>query len=251
MQLNFDGKTIDQVAIERIQTFEPPEGYWLAFSGGKDSVVLLDLTKRSGVKFEPHYNVTGIDPPELVKFIRVYHPEVIRDMPEKSIWKHIEHKGLPTRVSRWCCEVLKERGGQGRFVLTGIRAEESSKRRNRPMVQNCVRGKGKRFLHPIIDWKVTDIWQYIREFSIPYCELYDKGYKRLGCIGCPMSTHRKQELEAYPKIRDAWYRAMCRNWENKNTSAFKTPDDFWNWWLGNQSVAQAKEQDEAIDSMFV
>jgi len=44
---------------------------------------------------------------------------------------------------------------------------------------------------------------------------------------------------------------MCRNWENKNTSAFKTPDDFWNWWLGNQSVAQAKEQDEAIDSMFV
>ncbi|HET6456314.1 MAG TPA: phosphoadenosine phosphosulfate reductase, partial [Armatimonadota bacterium] len=72
--LLFDKSLVD-VAVERIRTFEPPEGYWLAFSGGKDSVVLKALADISGVKYEPHYSVTGIDPPELVRFIRDIHPD--------------------------------------------------------------------------------------------------------------------------------------------------------------------------------
>ena len=61
----FTGKAKDEISIQRLKDFEPKEGYYVAFSGGKDSVVLLDIVKRSGVKFDAHYNITGIDPPEL------------------------------------------------------------------------------------------------------------------------------------------------------------------------------------------
>ena len=86
-QLTLEGKTMEQVAIERLQFHEPKEGYWLAFSGGKDSQVIYDLAVRAGVRFDAHYNVTGIDPPELVRHIREHYPTVQRDMPEKSIWQ--------------------------------------------------------------------------------------------------------------------------------------------------------------------
>ena len=71
-QLNLNGKTKEELAIEFLQEHEPPEGYFLAFSGGKDSVVLYDSALRSGVKFEAYYSATGIDPPQLIKFIRYF-----------------------------------------------------------------------------------------------------------------------------------------------------------------------------------
>ena len=73
-QLNMFGQTSleDKVkrAIDRLRTFEPPEGYYLAFSGGKDSQCIYHLAKEAGVKFDAHYNLTTVDPPELVYFIR-------------------------------------------------------------------------------------------------------------------------------------------------------------------------------------
>ena len=90
-----------KVAIDRIKTFEPAEGYYVAFSGGKDSVVILDLVKRAGVKFDAHYNITGIDPPELYYFIRDQHPEVERHRPEMTMWSLIVKKMMPpTRLIR-------------------------------------------------------------------------------------------------------------------------------------------------------
>src|SRR5574343_1435258 len=83
------------IAIDRIRAFEPPEGYYVAFSGGKDSVVILDLVKRAGVKFDAHYNITGIDPPELFYFIRDNFPEVERHQPPITIWKLIVKKMMP------------------------------------------------------------------------------------------------------------------------------------------------------------
>lgn len=75
-----------KVAIARLREFEPPEGYYLAFSGGKDSVVIYDLAVKAGVRFDAHYNLTTVDPPELVKFIKQQYPEVERHRPKENMW---------------------------------------------------------------------------------------------------------------------------------------------------------------------
>ena len=102
-----------QIAINRLKLHEPPEGYYVAFSGGKDSCVILDLVKRAGVKYDAHYNLTTVDPPELVQFIRREYPEAWehRNKPEKSMWDLIVQKRMPpTRLVRYCCQYLKEGG---------------------------------------------------------------------------------------------------------------------------------------------
>jgi phosphoadenosine phosphosulfate reductase len=163
-----------QIAIDRIKCFEPPEGYYVAFSGGKDSVVILDLVKRSGVKYDAHYNITGIDPPELYYFIRDQHPEVQRHRPEMTMWALIVKKMMPpTRLVRYCCEYLKERGGKGRVVVTGIRWAESNRRSKRKMNEACFRDARTHYLNPIIDWSDEDVWMYIRGNNVKYCSLYD------------------------------------------------------------------------------
>lgn len=122
-QLNMHGLDKVQTAIRRLQTFEPPDGgYYLAFSGGKDSVVIKTLADMAGVRYDTHYNVTGIDPPELVYFIRQHHPDVIWEYPRDkdgevlTMWRLIQKKKMPpTRIVRYCCESLKEGGGAGQI----------------------------------------------------------------------------------------------------------------------------------------
>jgi len=105
-QLNLNQKTKKEIAVEFMREHEPPEGYFLGFSGGKDSVVLYDLALKSGVKFEAYYSDTGIDPPELVKFIRKYYPTVKFLKPNykghRSFFGMIPIKGYPTKFARWC-----------------------------------------------------------------------------------------------------------------------------------------------------
>lgn len=127
-QLNMHGLDKVQTAIKRLQTFEPLGGYYLAFSGGKDSVVVKALADMSKVKYDAHYNVTGIDPPELVRFMKKMHPDVIWEYPVYSdgtrvtMWNLIPKKKMPpTRIARYCCQFLKEDGGEGRFTVTGVR----------------------------------------------------------------------------------------------------------------------------------
>ena len=136
-QLNMHGKDKVQVAIERLQMFEPKEeGYYLAFSGGKDSVVIKVLADMAGVKYDAHYNLTSVDPPELVQFIKTF-SDVQIDIPKDkeghqiTMWNLIPKKKMPpTRLIRYCCKELKEIGGQGRMVITGVRWAESSNRKN-------------------------------------------------------------------------------------------------------------------------
>lgn len=126
-------KKVD-TAITRLQMFQPPEGYYLAFSGGKDSVVIKRLADMAGVKYDAHYNVTSVDPPELVRFIKEQHPDVSRDIPRDkdgkqiTMWNLIPRKGLPTRLQRYCCEKLKEDKANGRVSITGVRWAESTNR---------------------------------------------------------------------------------------------------------------------------
>lgn len=135
-QLNMQGKDKVQVAIDRFKTFEPPEGYYLAFSGGKDSVVIKALADMAGVKYDAHYNLTSVDPPELVQFVKSFSDVIIdrpkdKDGKQVTMWNLIPRKKMPpTRLVRYCCKELKELGGQGRLVVTGVRWAESPNRKN-------------------------------------------------------------------------------------------------------------------------
>lgn len=223
------------ITIDRIKEFEPPEGYYLAFSGGKDSTVLYDLVKKSGVNYDAHYNVSPIDPPELLKFIKGTYPEVTWEYNARGFWKIVVQKGLPTRINRWCCEILRESGGVGRKVLTGIRWDESAPRKQRKFVELCAT-KRKYTVNPLLDWTEEDIWAYIKGNNLPYCSLYDEGFKRIGCVLCPLSSKkaRAREFERYPKIVYLWRRSCDMIIESRIkrgvNSKFKTGQELWDWW---------------------
>ncbi|MFA7087501.1 MAG: hypothetical protein WC145_12610, partial [Aliarcobacter sp.] len=113
---------LSERAIARLRKHEPEDGYYLAFSGGKDSVVIYDLAVRARVKFDPHYSQTTVDPPEVQQFIKEHYPHVAWDKPRNSMFRLIPLKKMvPTRLIRYCCSELKEIGGAGRTVVTGIR----------------------------------------------------------------------------------------------------------------------------------
>ena len=246
------------IAIQRLQSFAPHEGYYVAFSGGKDSQCVYHLCKMAGVQFDAHYAVTSVDPPELVRFIKANYPDVEftrqydKDGKPITMWSLIaSHRLPPTRKVRYCCEKLKEPGGQGRIVVTGVRWAESARRKqshdvvvfqskpkgtikiaeeldadyrlnkqgnvvmnddndaNRRMVEQCYRTR-KTMVNPIVDWTDEDVWDFLNENNIPHCCLYDEGFKRLGCIGCPLggSSHMLREFERWPKYKELYLRAF-------------------------------------------
>ena len=172
-QLNFENRDKVQVAIARLKEFEPLEGYFFADSFGKDSCVVSALLQISGVKYDAHYSQSGIDPPELVRFGRQYHPDTLIEKPELSVWQGVEVHGMPRRQARWCCELIKEKHGKGRRVITGIRWQESSRRKARRMVEVCRTDKTKIFVNPIIDWTKDEVWEFIYSENILYCSLYN------------------------------------------------------------------------------
>jgi phosphoadenosine phosphosulfate reductase len=226
-----------EVAIELLRTTEPKEGFLMAFSGGKDSQVINELAKMSGVKYEAHYYITTVDPPTLVQFIKENYRDVIMDRPKLSMWQLIAKKCYPpTRMVRYCCDHLKERSAKDRVVITGVRADESPKRKHRQQVEACVR-HGQNLVNPIIWWTEEEVWRFIREHGLKYCSLYDKGWKRIGCIGCPLATqeNRIRELNEYPKIKKAYLSAFGRMLKDRESRGkfhkWDTPEQVMDWWL--------------------
>jgi len=225
-----------QNAIGILKQFEPEDGYYLAFSGGKDSICIYQLAKMAGVKFDSHYNLTTVDPPEVVRFIKTEYPDVEIHRPKESMWELIVRKGFPpTRIIRYCCAELKEGGGKNRTVVLGIRAEESAKRADRKVVEICIK-QNKRMINPIINWLDEDVWEFIHQFGFKYPSLYDEGFKRLGCIGCPLSQNAEYELERWPKYKQAYIRAferMLKTIERRNVKnvRWKNGQEVYDWWL--------------------
>jgi phosphoadenosine phosphosulfate reductase len=153
------------------------------------------------------------------------------------MWQLIVKKGVPpTRIIRYCCQELKELGGEGRFIVTGVRKSESTKRAERELLE--IKGKTKEkkivfthdndeakivmyhcmnkrspILNPIIDWTDDEVWEFLGYYGCKSNPLYGCGYKRIGCVGCPMAQGKHgqlKEFEDYPKYRELYIRTFDR-----------------------------------------
>ncbi len=239
-QLDFDGNNKTEVAIKLLQVYENKDNpYYLAFSGGKDSTVIYDLAKKSGVAFDAHYCVSPIDPPQIHTFIKEKNPEVAWEYHARGWWKMVIKKGLPMRQARWCCQVIKEAGGKGRCVIVGIRREESTARKKQKCFEEARRGS-KTLLSPILNWSKEEVWEYIRENTLSYCSLYDEGFNRLGCVLCPFSREVEKEILWFPQIVKLWKLACDHIVENRLASGkeykhqFQTGQELFDWWVSRK-----------------
>lgn len=192
------------------------------------------------------------------------------------MWNLIpKKKRPPTRLVRYCCAVLKEASTPNRICAVGVRASESTGRKGRDIF--AIRGKTNKdghffslehsrevfeeskdrdpvwdctlianmrenndiLVNPIYEWTDSDVWEYIRDTNIKYNPLYDRGYKRVGCIGCPMATYKEmnKEFAEYPKIKDAYIRTFQRmidqyDNERKAKMDWESGQDVFDWWTG-------------------
>ena len=205
-----------------------------------------------------------------------------------SMWRLIEIKRMPpTRLARYCCKVLKEASTPNRMAAVGIREDESINRRGRDaftirekrksdaeyrstghtyamfkldqyggedayeceMIKACKKNKDT-MCNPIYKFTEEDIWDYIRENNIQINPLYAKGYKRIGCIGCPLGGQKTQrkELEAFPKYKDNYIKAFERMQKKndadgiKNKNGLRTGEDWYRWWIG-EDIKQVRIDD--------
>lgn len=245
---------------------DPENGFYLAFSGGKDSQALYHIAVMGGVKFKAHMNLTSVDPPEVIRFVKQQYPDVELIKPKMSIYdmalkKHI----LPTRFFRWCCAEFKEMSGAGKVTLIGIRKAESARRNKREEISTqikgkrteetfdqwsehqekmvtCVGGKDKILVSPIIHWTEQDVWEFLNDVvKVPHCELYDEGYTRIGCICCPMSQKKQKlrEIKQYPHVKRRWIQTLQKLIDEGYVSYnFRDPEFGFYWWISEKSFKE-------------
>jgi len=246
--------TLTANAVEKLRMFANDQPYYGCFSGGKDSVVIKRLVEMAGVDCEWHYHVTTIDPPELVRFIKAEHKDVIWDRPAVPFFIRAENRyggTFPTRRVRWCCAEYKENNNAaiGQTMIMGIRAAESVRRAKRWREIQTDR-RGNRIFAPILQWLDSDVWQFIRANDVPYCSLYDEGFERLGCVGCPMAgkAGRLRAFARWPRYEYLWRRLFDRIWAKRHNAKqrdgrdwfgdryFDNANEMFEWWLSDESL---------------
>lgn len=211
-------KKIDR-AIRLLQSIPlgPDEPVEVSYSGGKDSDVILQLVKESGIKYRAIYKNTTIDPPGTAAHARAMGVEVV--MPKESFFELIAKNGYPSRWGRFCCRYLKEYNILDRDIL-GVRRAESTKRAQRyhePEVCQKIGDRRVRLYYPILDWTDEDVAEFIADRGIQCHPLYytDGVFhveRRLGCMACPLASKGKrlEQFKKHPNLVKAWVRAGSR-----------------------------------------
>lgn len=127
-------------------------------------------------------------------------------------------------------------------MLTGIRWVESARRSHRHLTEACLRGGRRSFVNPIIDWSNEDVWAFIRREALPYCSLYDEGFKRLGCMLCPQDSYAnaQRDIARWPWIERQWRQIfeevlIIRRAEGKRVT-FCTGQELFNWWISRMAA---------------
>lgn len=229
---------------------------FLAYSGGKDSEIVMHLCKKAKIEFTPFFNVTTIDPPGTIKYIKSK-PEVMIMQPKHPFFWLIEHRGLPSTFQRFCCDKLKERF-VAHNIITGVRRDESKRRRERyTSPEEChvykTGQKGVNYM-PILEWKEADVAEYINAENIRCHPNYynsDGSFNvkyRLGCMCCPLAYDRgRKDFHKWPTMVRLWCKhlAVYRNTRprlQKSIAHFN--DEYENFYhnLYNNSLQQLQEQ---------
>ena len=201
-------------AIARIKTYCTGKKTLVAFSGGKDSQCCYHLCQDAGVEFSAQYSITRFEPPELINFIRENYPDVtFRRAFDFSLIGEIEYRGLPTRWTRWCCDAKHRKTPGFDISVIGIRAAESPRRAANWRTFGRKKD-GTWYVCPIFDWTDADVWEYLNGKGLPHCSLYDEGYRRIGCVCCPLSpSTMRREAERWPKTAAVLFRGFCKFWD--------------------------------------
>jgi phosphoadenosine phosphosulfate reductase len=244
MQLMLDGRTALDRSIDILREYEPPEGYYLAFSGGKDSVALKAVADLAGVRYDAHYSMTTVDPPEVTRFIKREFPDVEWHVPDAPFWELVKTRGLPARNVRWCCQEFKEVGGVDRIVALGLRAEESAARAKRGVFGACAKRR-KWFVSPLMDWSEQDVWALHEQEGLPHCSLYDEGWDRIGCVICPFERNVAKSMKRWPVFWRLTQEASAVYWAQSESAQdrWETAEALWQWWI-HRSRAYPLPRDE-------
>ena len=233
----FDLDTPDE-AIDFIRS-NVSSGISVGFSGGKDSIVTAELMRISGVEHTLEYSFTGLDAPEVVRFIRKYYPNCEIRRNKRTFWMALNTHTPPSDRLRWCCGLLKKTKHD---QVQGIRAEEGTRRAKYSRINHW---KGRTLYYPIFHWKEWQVWEFIKENNLPYPVLYDWGFDRIGCVVCPYHSERTGKLHGkYRKhwpgffkrfekgIAELYYKRVSQG----KTMAYDTPEEFCEaWYLDDSS----------------
>lgn len=221
-------------AIKILRMYRGDDPIEVSYSGGKDSDVILALTKMAGIPYRAIYKNTTIDPPYTTQHCKDNGVEVV--MPKHSFFELIAMNGYPTMFSRHCCRYLKEYKVLDNAVQ-GIRKSESTKRAARYKEPIVCRTYERKDVHaniylPILEWNDKDVADFINVHGIKCHPLYydDDGKfcveRRLGCIGCPLASgNGLEKFKEYPKMVKPWVRAGQKYLDTHPNSATRARFD--------------------------
>ena len=226
----------------------------ICYSGGKDSDVILELAKISGVDYRAIYKNTTIDPPGTIKHVRENGVEVMQ--PQMSFRQIVEKKGLPGRRRRFCCDLLKEYKTMD-YAVIGVRRDESDTRAQYEEPTTCMeynKDESAELYMPLLDFTARDIADFIEARGIKCHPLYydEQGRfhveRRLGCVGCPLAyrKHRIAEFKQVPGMVRLYVHAAQKFLDNHpNSKMFAYLKDASEWFVMSlycDSVADFKKK---------
>ena len=220
-------------------------------SGGKDSAIIEWGMKRAGLDYRSTYSNTTIDAPEVVDHLKTHYPHT--EWMESGrghliLDRMVEKMNMPTRRGKWCCDEYKNccsgKSCSMSMKCVGVRISESKRRAGLWKTLTTIQATGEKILAPIAYWTDDDVWKLIRGEGLPYCSLYDEGWDRIGCVGCPIpgEARQRKEFARWPEYEVMWREGARRCWERGQTvtnrsgekyyvAKFGSPDALFDWWL--------------------
>jgi len=179
----------------------------VSFSGGKDSIVTLALTRLIKRRIDAIFLNTTIEFDETVKYVRdmarLWKVNLVEVKPPQDFFHLCRELGPPSTKMKWCCktqkfspqnQLINDRYPKGVLVISGIRKKESNIRSRFKRIQRNKMIPKQILAFPILNWSSLDVWLYLLWKNIPYNNMYNHGFARIGCWACPEKSLRDFKL---------------------------------------------------------